>query len=50
MLAALHPVELDRIWFPLGEQTKEETREERARAGPPPRVRGEPGGLLPRGR
>jgi tRNA-specific 2-thiouridylase len=33
MLARLDPGFLDRIWFPLGEQTKEETRAEAARAG-----------------
>ncbi len=33
MLAGLDPAELDRVWFPLGDQTKEETREEAARAG-----------------
>ncbi|HKB20643.1 MAG TPA: tRNA 2-thiouridine(34) synthase MnmA [Gaiellaceae bacterium] len=33
MLARLDPCFLDRIWFPLGEQTKEETRAEAARAG-----------------
>jgi tRNA-specific 2-thiouridylase len=33
MLARLDPRVLDRIWFPLGEQTKEETRAEAARAG-----------------
>ena len=33
MLARLDPRFLDRIWFPLGEQTKEETRVEAARAG-----------------
>jgi tRNA-specific 2-thiouridylase len=32
MLARLDPRFLDRIWFPLGEQTKEETRAEAARA------------------
>jgi tRNA-uridine 2-sulfurtransferase len=32
MLARLDPRLLDRIWFPLGEQTKEETRAEAARA------------------
>ena len=35
MLARLDPRFLDRIWFPLGEQTKEETRAEAARAGLP---------------
>src|SRR6184192_4114899 len=33
MLARLDPRLLDRIWFPLGEQTKAETRAEAARAG-----------------
>jgi tRNA-uridine 2-sulfurtransferase len=33
MLARLEPRLLDRIWFPLGEQTKDETRAEAARAG-----------------
>src|SRR5216110_1933965 len=33
MLGRLDPRVLDRIWFPLGEQTKEETRAEAARAG-----------------
>jgi tRNA-specific 2-thiouridylase len=33
MLARLDPRRLDRVWFPLGEQTKEETRAEAARAG-----------------
>jgi tRNA-uridine 2-sulfurtransferase len=33
MLARLDPVLLDRIEFPLGEQTKDETRAEAARAG-----------------
>jgi tRNA-uridine 2-sulfurtransferase len=33
MLARLDPRVLDRIWFPLGEQDKEETRAEAARAG-----------------
>lgn len=33
MLARLDPRILDRIWFPLGDQTKEETRAEAARAG-----------------
>ena len=45
------PAFLDRIWFPLGEQTKAETRAEAEAAG----LRGcgtrrEPGGLLPRRR
>jgi tRNA-uridine 2-sulfurtransferase len=33
MLAGLDPRLLDRIWFPLGEQTKDETRAEAERAG-----------------
>src|SRR3954468_14669718 len=33
MLARLHPRHLDRIWFPLGEQTKAQTRSEAAAAG-----------------
>ena len=33
MLAGLDPAELESVWFPLGDQTKEETREEAARAG-----------------
>jgi tRNA-specific 2-thiouridylase len=33
MLARLDPRFLDRIWFPLGDQTKEETRAEAERAG-----------------
>jgi tRNA-uridine 2-sulfurtransferase len=33
MLARLDPRRLDRVWFPLGEQTKEETRAEAARTG-----------------
>jgi tRNA-specific 2-thiouridylase len=33
MLARLDPRFIDRIWFPLGEQTKDETRAEAARAG-----------------
>ena len=33
MLARLDPHLLERIWFPLGEQTKDETRAEAARAG-----------------
>ena len=33
MLARLDPRFLDRLWFPLGEQTKEETRAEAAGAG-----------------
>ncbi len=33
MLARLDPRFLDRLWFPLGEQSKEETRAEAARAG-----------------
>jgi tRNA-uridine 2-sulfurtransferase len=33
MLARLDPRQLDRVWFPLGEQTKDETRAEAAAAG-----------------
>ena len=33
MLGRLDPRLLDRIWFPLGDQTKEETRAEASRAG-----------------
>jgi tRNA-uridine 2-sulfurtransferase len=33
MLAALDPRHLERLWFPLGDQAKEETRAEAARAG-----------------
>jgi tRNA-specific 2-thiouridylase len=33
MLARLDPGVLDRLWFPLGEQTKDETRAEAAQAG-----------------
>ena len=33
MLARLDPRFLDRVWFPLGEQTKNETRAEAERAG-----------------
>jgi tRNA-specific 2-thiouridylase len=33
MLARVQPKHLDRIWFPLGDQTKEETRAEAERAG-----------------
>lgn len=33
MLACLDPNALDRVWFPLGDQTKDETRAEAARAG-----------------
>ena len=33
MLARLDPRRLERIWFPLGDQTKEETRAEAERAG-----------------
>jgi tRNA-uridine 2-sulfurtransferase len=33
MLARLDPRVLDRLWFPLGEQTKDETRSEAVRAG-----------------
>jgi tRNA-specific 2-thiouridylase len=33
MLGRLDPVHLDRLWFPLGDQTKTQTRDEAARAG-----------------
>ncbi len=33
MLATLDPTKLERLWFPLGEQTKEQTRAEAAAAG-----------------
>ena len=33
MLARLDPERLERIWFPLGDQSKEETRAEATRAG-----------------
>ena len=33
MLASLDPALLDRVWFPLGEQSKDETRAEAAHAG-----------------
>jgi tRNA-specific 2-thiouridylase len=33
MLARLDPRQLDRVWFPLGEQDKRATRDEAARAG-----------------
>jgi tRNA-specific 2-thiouridylase len=33
MLARLDPAWLERLWFPLGDQTKDETRAEAARAG-----------------
>jgi tRNA-specific 2-thiouridylase len=33
MLARLAPATLDRVWFPLGEQDKQATRDEAARAG-----------------
>ena len=33
MLAGLDPALLERVWFPLGEQSKDETRAEAARAG-----------------
>jgi tRNA-uridine 2-sulfurtransferase len=41
MLARLDPRFLDRLWFPLGEQTKDETRAEAARAGLPAAGRSE---------
>ena len=49
MLAPLDPAKLDRLRFPLGEQTKDETRAEAAAAGLAAAARaGEPGGVLPR--
>ena len=33
MLAGLDPLALDKVWFPLGEQNKQTTRDEAARAG-----------------
>jgi tRNA-uridine 2-sulfurtransferase len=33
MLARLDPAKLDRVWFPLGDQTKDETRAEAVEAG-----------------
>jgi tRNA-specific 2-thiouridylase len=33
MLARLDPAKLDRVWFPIGDQPKSETRAEAARAG-----------------
>jgi tRNA-uridine 2-sulfurtransferase len=33
MLGRLHPDVLDRVWFPLGDQSKDQTRAEAARAG-----------------
>ena len=41
MLARLDPARLDRVRFPLGEQTKQETRAEAARAGMAVASRGE---------
>ena len=48
MLARLDPRTLDRIWFPLGEQTKAETRAEAAARASRLPEGGEPGGVLPR--
>ena len=49
MLAAVDPSLLDRVRFPLGEQTKDETRAEAAGAGlAAARRAGEPGGMFPR--
>ena len=51
MLGRLDPAFLDRIWFPLGEQTKAATRAEAEAAGLAGcATRREPGGLLPRRR
>src|SRR5213080_2535876 len=41
MLARLDPPRLERIWFPLGDQSKEETRAEATRAGLAVASRGE---------
>src|SRR2546427_155213 len=41
MLARLDPERLERIWFPLGDQSKEETRAEATRAGLAVASRGE---------
>ena len=41
MLATVDPARLDRIWFPLGDQGKAETRAEAARAGLPVASRAE---------
>jgi tRNA-uridine 2-sulfurtransferase len=35
MLASVDPAAFERVWFPLGDQTKEETRTEAAQAGLP---------------
>ena len=52
MLATRRPAALGRLWFPLGGQTKEQTRARGRRppASPPRRQRREPGGVLPRRR
>ena len=51
MLAALDPRRLPRLWFPLGDQGKAETRAEAAAAGLAVAGRArEPGGVLPRRR
>ncbi len=51
MLARLDPRRLERIWFPLGDQTKDETRAEAAAGGTRRgAARGEPGSVLPRRR
>ena len=51
MLARLDPASLDRVWFPLGDQGKEETRAEAERGRARGRAaRREPGGVLPRRR
>ena len=51
MLSTLDPALLERIRFPLGEQTKAETRAEAAAAGlAAADAPGEPGGVLPRRR
>ena len=51
MLARLDPKQLERIWFPLGEQDKADDAREAERAGlAAARARREPGGVLPRRR
>ena len=51
MMAGLAPDLLARLWFPLGEQTKDVTRSRAREAGPGRSGQSrEPGGVLPRGR
>ena len=51
MLARLDPEQLERIWFPLGEQDKaDDAREAAARRARRRAARREPGGVLPRRR